>query len=232
MAFFDRVKATEILFESLKFLKSDDFAIGIEVDSRNEFRYPHPSCVELGYDNPEDMTDHLGITWQIFDITIRSYNDIVQCNEWMLRLARRSSEPFPLSCITILIYKTLRKQMNLYKDVFNDYKKRLRCFTKRHVKYYDMFVKEAPALIRKFDMPFGNECVSFDTVDNFIRASDIYDRFHKTIRCRKIQRCFRLYNSKRHKAASVIQKKWRHVISDPSCRPCKNRMMWEFEGLV
>ena len=197
MAFYVKEVAREILCEAIGLC--GDITIYIHED--NEHQFPRPSCVAII--NEEYCTDRTTgriLRYNEFALYMKTYDGIVECNEWLMRMAERTTESHHFSLVSLLIYRT----------VLNDF--------------------STNAIIDKFDMPFG-ETSSLYNLGGIVKLADRYDDFHKSIRCRKIQDAFRRYNSKRHKAASVIQKKWRHVISDPSCRPCKKRITWEFVGL-
>lgn len=220
MALFDKSKVETTLIDSIKFL---DPASNLHIwfDQSLNVAEP-PNCVseiEI-FDIDEGV-----VSTHYFEITILTKDDLRLCNEWMLRLTRKNEESRYLSLISILIYHCLVERYERYKrhSAVNT------CMGIDFKKTVDNFLKYAPTVINMFDVPFSN--IASNKIEDIVEASNIYDKFHLSIRALKIQRAFRRYLSKLILAASKIQKVWRHVISDPSCRPCKNMLMWEFEKL-
>lgn len=247
MSFYDKAKAEEILCDALKLFSGGlKCATSIYIDERNERRFPYPSCVSQENVDEDDIIDGM----DEFDIDIQTYDDMIECNQWLLRVVGKTSESHHLSLASILVQNIILDRRDYflnYRDCSTMFERlnialetlsieKLNFFDEKHEKHITKFIKKSPAVINKFDMPFVYDDVeivyNMSLVSTINRLADFYDHFHKSIRCRKIQCAFRRYNAKRHKAASVIQTKWRQVISDPSCGPCKNRMMWEFERLV
>ena len=136
--------------------------------------------------------------YRYYEIKIVSYEDAVMANQWVLDVLNRDFESHPFSAIGI----------NLQYWGF------LKCEDIYLYMYYELEIE-----------------IGF--INNTIAISDAHD-FYFGIFAKKIQRNFRKYLTKKkdlakkNKAASIIQNKWRHVISNPSCRPCMNRLLMEF----
>ena len=136
--------------------------------------------------------------YQYYGIKIASYEDAVLANQWVLDVLNRDFESHPFSAIGI------------------------------NLQYWGFLKCDEIYLELSYDLE-----IEIGFINNTIAISDAHD-FYFGIFAKKIQRNFRKYLTKKkdlakkNKAASIIQNKWRHVISNPSCRPCINRLLMEF----
>ena len=136
--------------------------------------------------------------YQYYEIKIVSYEDAVMANQWVLDVLNRDFESHPFSAIGI------------------------------NLQYWGFLKCDEIYLELSYDLE-----IEIGFINNTIAISDAHD-FYFGFFAKKIQRNFRKYltkkkdMAKKNKAASIIQNKWRHVISNPSCRPCMNRLLMEF----
>jgi hypothetical protein len=220
MALYNANKVEELLIESIKFL---DPSSNLHVWFNFEAVYDEPpDCineVEI-----IDIDDGI-VSMHYFEITILSKDDLKSCNEWLLRVAGKSAESRHLSLISILIYHSIVDRFARYKR----YTQLNPCVGIDFQTTVRNFLTYAPAIINRFDVPFLN--MASNKIEDIVASSDFYDTFHKSIRAVRIQRIYQKYMGKKHRAASIIQKEWRRVISDPSCNPCKNMILWEFQQM-
>ena len=193
-------------------IRSGDGDFMIEFCIPYDVAIPPPECVKrVGF--------HHWCDRHIF--TLKSIDDVQNANEWLLRRAGIDSESHPLSLISVLIYFKIVETMFWTKGDIE---------TVEEEETY----KHLSIISNRFDMPIQHPVfVSMDLLcTDEMQLADVEEVAHLTNRYRKavlIQNAFRKMMRRKHNAAYVIQRTWRRVIGDPSCGPCKTRLMWEFE---
>jgi hypothetical protein len=229
MAFYDKAETFSILSQALKFCRQVQVYL---VDNYDRI-YPHPDCVEEWDDEDEDEVEE---RW--FTLKLKTMDDVEKCNGWLLQVAGvpPEQESHYMSLISILMYHCFRFRQNFSHGVDHRCDVLLAALdklrnqkTKSKEEKDDMFnliylCKQIPrcneilAAKHRFDFPMQK--YSLACIEEVVEAANAYDNFHKTRAVRLIQKKFRRYLQKRSNAAMFIQKKWRQVISDPSCKPC------------
>ena len=251
MAFYDKAETFSILSQALKFCRCRQVQVYL-VDNYDRI-YPHPDCVEEEYfvDVDEDDDEE---RW--FTLKLKTMDDVEKCNGWLLQVAGvpPEQESHYMSLISILMYGCFRHNFphgdpgdpEQYCDVLlaamdrlhnqktkskdeKDFLFNLIYLCKKIPRCNEILAAkhrfDFPELMQKYSSYSSMECI-----EKVVEAANAYDNFHKTRAVRRIQKKFRRYLQKRSNAAMFIQKKWRQVISDPSCKPCVNRLTWEIEN--
>lgn len=225
MALFDKNKVETLLNKTIKYVKSKYAYVSVGLHVSNvviDEELPH--CIKREIIDPQE--EEFDPTHVFFEFSIKSMEDMQICNNWMMHISGKQTETRYLSLMSVLVYFSLLDRLHRYRM----YQEMNFQITKKSlVISINKFLMRAPSIIKQFDIPFSS--IQSYRLKDVVDAANLYDNFHWTVRAIKIQRAFRIYLDKLNVAATIIQRKWRHVISDPSCLPCKNMLIWNFKSL-
>lgn len=101
--------------------------------------------------------------------------------------------------------------------------------------YKNDHIKQVNALVDTITLVKKNikvypDAVHSDVLGLLIQALDFEIKYYNS--AIRIQKKWRQCYEKKTRSAIKIQKKWRNVIADPECKPCKNRLMWEYREMM
>ena len=202
--------------------------------------FPYPSCITKTGDS--EVT-----------IALKSMDDVKKCNDWFLKVAGRTTESYHFSIVSAFIFQAIRDKMYMLpakRDViYEAILAKIYGMKERNIDTRcEMLRSRMEETLSKFnysELEGVYRCDDGNYIDLFLCVMkemslkrmfylvDSYTELHKkTQSIILIQDRFRKYLLMKHNAASLIQKKWRLVIVNPSFKVCKNRLMWELKSML